>query len=44
MTDTPIIMHEQQFQQLRDILGKLRLESFSRVVFLVDKNGQQIAV
>ena len=44
MTDTPIIMHEQQFQQLRLILGKLRLESFSRVVFLVDKNGQQIAI
>jgi predicted regulator of Ras-like GTPase activity (Roadblock/LC7/MglB family) len=43
MTDTPIIMHEQQFQQLRHILSKLRLESFSRVVFLVDKNGQQIA-
>ena len=43
MTDTPIIMHEQQFQQLRTILSKLRLESFSRVVFLVDKNGQQIA-
>jgi predicted regulator of Ras-like GTPase activity (Roadblock/LC7/MglB family) len=43
MTDTPIIMHEQQFTQLRLILGKLRLDSFSRVVFLVDKNGQQIA-
>jgi predicted regulator of Ras-like GTPase activity (Roadblock/LC7/MglB family) len=43
MTDTPIVMHEQQFQQLKLILGKLRLESFSRVVFLVDKNGQQIA-
>ncbi len=37
-------MHEQQFQQLKEVLGKLRLESFSRVVFLVDKNGQQIAV
>jgi len=43
MTDAPIIMHEEQFQQLRHILNKLRLESFSRVVFLVDKNGQQIA-
>src|SRR5919107_4841069 len=43
MTDAPIILHEQQFQQLRLILNKLRLESFSRVVFLVDKNGQQIA-
>jgi predicted regulator of Ras-like GTPase activity (Roadblock/LC7/MglB family) len=37
-------MHEQQFQQLKQVLNKLRLESFSRVVFLVDKNGQQIAV
>jgi predicted regulator of Ras-like GTPase activity (Roadblock/LC7/MglB family) len=36
-------MHEQQYQQLGLILNKLRLESFSRVVFLVDKNGQQIA-
>ena len=44
MTDTPIIMHEQQYLQLGHILNKLRLESFSRVVFLVDKNGQQIAV
>ena len=43
MTDAPIIMHEEQFQQLRHILHKLRLDSFSRVVFLVDKNGQQIA-
>ncbi|HEV2863734.1 MAG TPA: roadblock/LC7 domain-containing protein [Pyrinomonadaceae bacterium] len=43
MTDAPIILHEQQFQQLRLILNKLRQESFSRVVFLVDKNGQQIA-
>ena len=44
MTDTPIIMHEEQYQQLRHILHKLRLDSFSKVVFLVDKNGQQIAV
>jgi predicted regulator of Ras-like GTPase activity (Roadblock/LC7/MglB family) len=36
-------MHEEQFHQLRHILNKLRLDSFSRVVFLVDKNGQQIA-
>jgi predicted regulator of Ras-like GTPase activity (Roadblock/LC7/MglB family) len=44
MTDAPIIMHEQQFQQLKQVLNKLRLDSFARVVFLVDKNGQQIAV
>jgi predicted regulator of Ras-like GTPase activity (Roadblock/LC7/MglB family) len=44
MTDTPIIMHEEQYEQLRHILAKLRLDAFARVVFLVDKNGQQIAV
>ena len=44
MTDTPIILHEQQYGQIQSVLGKLRIDSFSRVVFLVDKNGQQIAV
>ncbi|HEX8473032.1 MAG TPA: roadblock/LC7 domain-containing protein [Pyrinomonadaceae bacterium] len=37
-------MHEQQYEQIKSALSKLRLESFARVVFLVDKNGQQIAV
>src|SRR5437762_4232379 len=44
MTDTPIIMREQQYGRIIAVLGKLRLDSFSRVVFLVDKNGQEIAV
>ncbi len=44
MTDTPIIMHEQQFAQLTKVLSRLRLESSAHVVFVVDKNGQQIAV
>ena len=44
MTDTPIIMREQQYQRILTVLGKLRHDSMSRVVFLVDKNGQQIAV
>ncbi|HVF87590.1 MAG TPA: roadblock/LC7 domain-containing protein [Pyrinomonadaceae bacterium] len=37
-------MHEQQYEQIKALLSKLRLESSSRVVFLVDKNGQQIAI
>jgi predicted regulator of Ras-like GTPase activity (Roadblock/LC7/MglB family) len=37
-------MHEQQYEQIRAVLAKLRNDSSSRVVFLVDKNGQQIAV
>ncbi len=44
MTDTPIIMREQQYERIVSVLSKLRHDSMSHVVFLVDKNGQQIAV
>jgi predicted regulator of Ras-like GTPase activity (Roadblock/LC7/MglB family) len=44
MRDAPIIMREQQFHQIKTVLAKLRLGSMARVVFLVDKNGQPIAV
>ena len=44
MTDTSIIMREEQYERIVSVLHKLRAESFSRVVFLVDKNGQPIAV
>jgi len=44
MTDTPIIMREQQYERIVSVLSKLRHDSMAHVVFLVDKNGQQIAV
>jgi predicted regulator of Ras-like GTPase activity (Roadblock/LC7/MglB family) len=44
MADTPIVMREQQYHQIKAVLAKLRLDSSARVVFLVDKDGQQIAV
>jgi predicted regulator of Ras-like GTPase activity (Roadblock/LC7/MglB family) len=44
MTDTPMILREQQYERIVSVLHKLRTESASRVVFLVDKNGQPIAV
>ena len=37
-------MHEQQYKQLNTVLSKLQTEASARLVFLVDKNGQQIAV
>jgi len=37
-------MREQQYERIVSVLHKLRLESVSRVVFLVDKNGQPVAV
>jgi predicted regulator of Ras-like GTPase activity (Roadblock/LC7/MglB family) len=43
MPDTPIIMHEQQFLQIKAVLGRLCQDAVARVVFLVDKDGQQIA-
>ena len=37
-------MHEQQYRQIESLIGRLRRDSAARVVFLVDKDGQQIAV
>ena len=36
-------MYEEEYQQIRDILARLQSDSNSKLVFLVDKNGQQIA-
>jgi predicted regulator of Ras-like GTPase activity (Roadblock/LC7/MglB family) len=44
MSDTPIVMHEQQYHQIEAVVAKLRQDAAARVVFLVDKDGQQIAV
>ncbi len=44
MADTPIVMREQQYHKIKAVLAKLRLDSSARVTFLVDKDGQQLAV
>ena len=44
MPDTPIVLREQQYFRIKAVLAKLRLDSAARVVFLVDKDGQSIAV
>lgn len=44
MADTPIVMREQHYHQIKAVLAKLRLDSASRVALLIDKDGQQIAV
>jgi predicted regulator of Ras-like GTPase activity (Roadblock/LC7/MglB family) len=44
MADTPIVMREQQYHRIKAVLAKLRLDSSARLAFLVDKDGQQIAV
>jgi predicted regulator of Ras-like GTPase activity (Roadblock/LC7/MglB family) len=43
MPDTPLMLREQQYHQIKAVLARLRIDSAARVVFLVDKDGQEIA-
>ena len=43
MAAPDIVMYEEEFSQIKAIIAKLRVDANSKVVFLVDKNGQQIA-
>jgi predicted regulator of Ras-like GTPase activity (Roadblock/LC7/MglB family) len=38
-----LILHEEDFVAIRDLIQRLRSEANARVVCLVDRNGQQIA-
>jgi predicted regulator of Ras-like GTPase activity (Roadblock/LC7/MglB family) len=42
MADTPILLREQQYHQIKAVLARLRMDSSAKVVFLVDKDGQEI--
>lgn len=43
MPDTPFILQEHQFEKLKSVLARLRVECAARCVFLVDRDGQPIA-
>jgi len=43
MAAPDIVMYEEEFNLIKQIIGKLRVDANAKVVFLVDKNGQQIA-
>jgi predicted regulator of Ras-like GTPase activity (Roadblock/LC7/MglB family) len=43
MAAPEIVMYEEEFEQIKSIISKLRVDANAKVVFLVDKNGQQIA-
>jgi predicted regulator of Ras-like GTPase activity (Roadblock/LC7/MglB family) len=43
MAAPDIVMYEEEFNQIKAIISKLRVDANANVVFLVDKNGQQIA-
>lgn len=44
MADAPILLREQQYHQIKAVLARLRMDSAAKVVFLVEKDGQEIAV
>ncbi|MDQ5858872.1 MAG: roadblock/LC7 domain-containing protein [Acidobacteriota bacterium] len=43
MSPADLVLFEEDFRRLQQILRKLRVESDASVVLLVDKNGQRIA-
>ncbi len=36
-------MYEEEFERIKQLLNTLRMDASAKIVFLVDKNGQQIA-
>jgi len=43
MPSAHFVVYEDEFRQLEDALRRLRQEANAKAVFLIDKNGQQIA-
>ncbi len=43
MAKLDLVMYEEEYRALQDIIGRLQRDAQAKVVFLVDKNGQQIA-
>lgn len=43
MAESPLLLREQRYHQIKAVLARLRLDSSARLVVLVDKDGQQIA-
>lgn len=43
MHGSDLVLHDEEYQKIREVITRLRTECNAKVVFLVDKNGQQIA-
>jgi predicted regulator of Ras-like GTPase activity (Roadblock/LC7/MglB family) len=44
MANSPMLLRETRYHQIKAVLARLRLDSSAKLVVLVDKDGQQIAV
>ena len=43
MSSADLVLYQEEFQRLEDALKRLRQDANARAIFLIDKNGQQIA-
>ncbi|HHQ47763.1 MAG TPA: roadblock/LC7 domain-containing protein [Acidobacteria bacterium] len=43
MVDSGLVMYEEEFNKISAVLNRLRVDASAKIVFLIDKNGQQIA-
>src|ERR1700740_4174 len=43
MATPDLVMYEEEYQQIKDTLQRLQVDSNAKIVFLVDKNGAQSA-
>ena len=43
MASPDLVMYEEEYRQIKETLQRLQVDSNAKIVFLVDKNGQQIA-
>ena len=41
--NTSLVLYEEEFERIKQLLNTLRMDASAKIVFLVDKNGQQIA-
>jgi predicted regulator of Ras-like GTPase activity (Roadblock/LC7/MglB family) len=43
MPEATMVLYEEEYQRIRAVITRLKSDANARMVFLVDKNGQQIA-
>ncbi|HZN01945.1 MAG TPA: roadblock/LC7 domain-containing protein [Candidatus Polarisedimenticolia bacterium] len=42
MAGADLILHPEEYERIREVMARLRSECNAKMVFLIDKNGQQI--
>ncbi len=43
MSTSELILYEEEFQRIKSVITKLKADANAKLVFVVDRNGQQIA-